>query len=148
MFDVNGTVVVVFGSFAVYMVVMNKLFFAPMLRVTEERQSLINGAINTAQDVLTKQDALTKDCEAKLRQAREQAQQQLQGVVGEARTNADAVKASAREKALSQVQEQSQQLDKAATQWYETIKTQENEFATLISDKITAAGAKTKSLVS
>ena len=49
MFEVNGTSLVVFGSFVVYMTVMNKLFFAPMFHVTQARQALIDEAIVRAQ---------------------------------------------------------------------------------------------------
>ena len=148
MFEVNGTSLVVFGSFAVYMTVMNKLFFAPMFHVTQARQALIDEAIVRAQKASDDFSQLTTRCEKKLKDAREKAHKTLQSTVDETRQKATDIKTQARNESSQHVLEQTQALDQAAQQCYDSLKSQQNEFVTLVADKVKASSSRSASLVS
>jgi F0F1-type ATP synthase membrane subunit b/b' len=148
MFEVNGTSLVVFGSFAVYMAVMNKLFFAPLFQVTQARQVLIDTALEKAQAASEKHAELTASCEQKLKDARERAHKTIQTVVDETRLKAAGIKTQARNEANDQVQKQTEALDQAASQCYESLKGQQDQFVSMLADKIKASSSRTASLVS
>ena len=141
MFEVNGTSIIVFGSFAVYMAVMNKLFFTPMFSVIQSRQALIEGAMTTAQSAAEHAAKTTKECEDKIRSTRETAQKNIQVVVDAARDQASGIKTSARETAIAQIESKTKELDHAAAQCYDALQNQKEDFVRLIAEKVSSRSA-------
>lgn len=138
MFELNGTSILVFGSFAVYMTVMNKLFFTPMFNVIQSRQALIEGAIATAQAAAEQNAKTTQECEEKIRATRDTAQKNIQVVVDAAREKASGIKAEARQEALTQIESKTQELDQAAIQCYDSLQNQKEDFVRLIAEKVSS----------
>ena len=147
MFELNGTSIIVFGSFAVYMAVMNKLFFTPMFNVTQSRQALIESAIVAAQVAIEHTAKTSKECEEKIRSTREIAQKNIQVIVDAARDQASGIKVSARQDAVTQIETKTQELDEAASNCYDSLQGQKADFVQLIAEKVSSHN-RSASLVS
>ncbi|EKE03891.1 MAG: hypothetical protein ACD_20C00134G0018 [uncultured bacterium] len=73
MLEINGTLIIVFISFLVFMVIMQKVFYAPIAEVRQERKNYIDKKLEHARSNREESDNITKDYESKITKARAKA---------------------------------------------------------------------------
>lgn len=73
--EFNGTFLATIVTFLVFVYVMNKILYAPILRIMEERENFINSNYKTAEENNTKSEALTEERKEKLDNAKDEARE-------------------------------------------------------------------------
>lgn len=68
--EFNGTFLATIISFLVFVFLMNKILYAPILNIMEERKNFVEGNYNTAKDNDEKSESLTKEKEEMLNNTR------------------------------------------------------------------------------
>lgn len=84
MFNFNLTIAIQMVSFLVFVFLMNRLFFRPIVRAIEARQAYLLEQQQKASESLKETESLQRDYEARLKQAREEAQAIVQAATAEA----------------------------------------------------------------
>ena len=79
--DFNGTFFVTIISFIVFVFLMNRILYKPVLGIMSERKSFIENNIANAVENNTKAEALTEEREEKLAVAREDAKEKYNEVL-------------------------------------------------------------------
>lgn len=74
MFNFNLTIAIQMVSFLVFVFLMSRIFFRPIVRAIEARQAYLLDQQQKAADSLKETEALQRDYEARLKKAREEAQ--------------------------------------------------------------------------
>lgn len=74
MFNFNLTIAIQMVSFLVFVFLMNRLFFRPVVRAIEARQTYLLDQQQKAADSLKETESLQRDYEARLAKARQEAQ--------------------------------------------------------------------------
>jgi F-type H+-transporting ATPase subunit b len=106
MFNFNLTIAIQMVSFLVFVFLMNRIFFRPIVRAIEARQAYLLTQQQKASESLKETESLQRDYEARLRKAREEAQ----AIVAQATAEAD----SQRREALAQASAQAAAVIEAA----------------------------------
>ncbi len=106
MFNFNLTIAIQMVSFLVFVFLMNRIFFRPIVRAIEARQAYLLEQQQKASESLKETESLQRDYEARLRKAREEAQ----AIVAQATAEAD----SRRREALAQASAQAAAVIEAA----------------------------------
>ena len=73
--EFNGTFLATIITFIMFVFVMNKILYAPILGIMEERESFINGNYKTANENNTKSEALKEEKNKKLDSAKNKARE-------------------------------------------------------------------------
>lgn len=71
--EFNGTFLVTIVSFLIFVFLMNKILYAPVLNIMEERKNFVEGNYKEASDNDSKSEALANEREEKLIGARDEA---------------------------------------------------------------------------
>ncbi len=71
--EFNGTFFVSIISFLVFVFIMNKMLYAPVHRIVDERNNFINGNYNKANENNAKAEELSADIDKKILEAKEDA---------------------------------------------------------------------------
>lgn len=149
MFSIDATFLVVFFSFLVFMLIMDAMFFKPILAVKNERENSIEAGKQAAEEAARKTAELSQTYENQLAEARRKAQQIIQEKRAWAKTNASQHLAKAREQAHSQIAQQTELLKAERDQVYASLQSQRDDYANAIIEKLsrrqthTTAGAST-----
>jgi len=77
LFDFNATLPLVGIQFIVLMVILNVIFFNPLLTTIKERNELILSNLSKASEILTKANILTTQYEQELTRIRKEAQLEI-----------------------------------------------------------------------
>jgi F-type H+-transporting ATPase subunit b len=97
----DGSLVVVFVLFMIFVFVVNRILFRPIGRVLDERQTLIEGSANEARAARRRYEARLAEYEATIRQARAEsyrrAEQERAAALDERRRMIEEAKQQARE---------------------------------------------------
>ena len=131
-FDFNATLPLMMLQFVVLMLVLNFLFYRPVISVLDERADYIRNSLTTASAYLLQADELTKKYEESLLNSRRQAQ----GIIRQAQQEAQNIVAinikEAQQEAQQLVEEASEQL---TIQKEQALKTLEDQ-VDILSDQI------------
>lgn len=84
MLNVNLTIVIQMVSFLVFAFLMNRILFRPIVKAIEARQAYLLQQQQQAADSLKETESLQRDYEARLKKAREEAQQIVAKATAEA----------------------------------------------------------------
>lgn len=71
--EFNATFIVTIITFIVFVLLMNKILYAPILNIMEERRNFVDGNYKVAEENTAKSNELTKEREDKLSEARGEA---------------------------------------------------------------------------
>lgn len=142
MFDFNGTLIIVFVSFFIYMLIMKPLFFDRLMAVLGERDLVISTAENKANDVAEKFKQLEIETQQKLSAAHQNAQSTIKDATNQARLQASEMKSKAEEKAKSHITHVVTTLHESTQQCYDQLAPQKNEWAQSILSRLKQANNK------
>ena len=103
--DIDLTVLIQFGLFALMALLATRLLFRPYLKMREERTAGIDGARHEAHELSAEADGRLVDYEAKLAAARDRALEEQRKIRAEAAAHQHDVTEKARSKSLAALEE-------------------------------------------
>ena len=136
LFDFNATLPLMAIQFILLTVVLTFVFYKPVGKLLEERETLISGNLTNASERLLKADALYQQYDEQLKDARKNAQ----GVISEAEKEAKEIVASeinqARKDAAGLIDKTNRELEAQKNIALEKLETQVDELSELIKEKL------------
>lgn len=134
--DIDGTLYIQLGIFLGLVVVLGPLLFKPWLAAQERRTAAVEGALAQSRSMRSEADALAKDYDERLEQAREQAH----GVRSDARRQEEAAQAvqlaAAREDASTTLQRERERIAAETAAAREALGSRVDELADIIANKL------------
>lgn len=141
MLSLDGTFLVIFVSFVIFMFLMNGLFFNPILNIKTERDNAIEEGRKASEEAASKVAGLTRECEQKLAEARQKAQQMIQEKREGAKSKANSHVSSARQQALTEVEQKSAALQSTREDIYRSLQPEKDALAQSIIEKLSGRQA-------
>ena len=102
--EFNGTFLVTIITFILFVILMNKMLYAPILAIMEDRKSLIDSNYKSAQENNEKSDELVADMESQLAEAREDARKRYNESVSEFKEQRSEIVADAQSSAKEELE--------------------------------------------
>jgi len=138
LFDFNATLPLMAIQFILLTVVLTFVFYKPVSKVLEERETSISSNLAEASDKLLKADELYKQYDEQLKTARSNAQ----SVIADSEKEAKEIVASeinqARQDAAKLIQQTNKELEAQKSLALEKLETQVDELSQLIKEKLLA----------
>lgn len=132
----DGSLVLVFILFILFVFVMNRILFRPIGRVLDERQTLTEGSANEARAARRRYEARLAEYEATIRQARAESYRRAElertAALEERRRLID----EAKEKARAEIERAKQQIAGQAVQARAALESETREIAQRISQTV------------
>lgn len=136
LFDFNATLPVMAIQFILLTVVLTFIFYKPVAKLLEERETSISKNLSEASDKLLKADDLYKKYDEQLKMARSNAQ----SIILESEKEAKEIVASevnqARQDAANLIQQTNNELEAQKSLALQKLETQVDELSQLIKDKL------------
>jgi F-type H+-transporting ATPase subunit b len=136
LFDFNATLPLMAIQFVLLTTILTFVFYKPVSKILEERETLISGNLATASERLLKADTLYQQYDEQLKEARKNAQ----SVILEAEKEAKGIVAleidQARKDAAKLIDKTNSELEAQKTLALEKLETQVDELSDLIKEKI------------
>jgi F-type H+-transporting ATPase subunit b len=136
LFDFNATLPIMALQFILLTVVLTFVFYKPVAKVIEDRDTMINNSLTEASAKLLKADQLYKQYDEQLKSARSSAQL----IIAESEREAKEVVAEeinkAKEDASKLIQQTNKELEAKKLLALQKLETQVDELSDLIKDKV------------
>jgi F-type H+-transporting ATPase subunit b len=136
LFDFNATLPLMAIQFVLLTTILTFVFYKPVSKILEERETLISGNLATASERLLKADTLYQQYDEQLKEARKNAQ----SVILEAEKEAKGIVAleidQARKDAAKLIDKTNSELEAQKTLALEKLETQVDELSELIKEKL------------
>lgn len=136
LFDFNATLPLMALQFVLLTTILTFIFYKPVAKVLEERETLISGNLATASERLIKADSLYEQYDEQLNAARKDAQ----NIILESEKEAKGIVAleidQARKDAARLIDKTNQELEAQKTLALEKLETQIEELSDLIKEKL------------
>ena len=136
LFDFNATLPLMAIQFVLLTVVLTFLFYKPVSKVIDERETYINGNLTQASEKLIKADELYKQYDEKLKEARVGAQAVIAQSEQEAKTVVADEISQARKDAANLIEQTNKELEAQKSLALEKLETQVDELSQLIKEKL------------
>jgi F-type H+-transporting ATPase subunit b len=140
-FDFNETLPLMALQFILLTVVLTFIFYKPVSKHLEERESYINGNLSEASDKLIKADELYKQYDEQLKTARLDAQAVVAASEKEAKEIVASEISQARTDAANLITQTNKELEAQKSLALEKLETQVDELSQLIKEKLLGKGA-------
>jgi F-type H+-transporting ATPase subunit b len=136
LFDFNATLPLMAIQFILLTVVLTFIFYKPVAKVLDERESYINGNLTQASDKLVKADELYKQYDEQLKTARVSAQQVIAASEKEAKDVVALEIDQARKDATNLIEKTNKELEAQKSLALQQLETQVDELSQLIKEKL------------
>jgi F0F1-type ATP synthase membrane subunit b/b' len=136
MFQIDGTLIVIFVSFLVFMGLMKVIFFDPIMTIKDTRDQTIETEQKAAEVAAMKKTQLSQEYDNQLVEARRKALQLVQEKREWAKKQAAERVSSVREKANQETEQQTTLLKESREKIYQSLQAQRDEFARSIIEKL------------
>jgi len=107
---IDWTLIVQAVNFLIFMVLINKFLFQPLLRLMEEREKELDGIYSEAEALKVKAEQLLKEVEETLAKAKEEAKKIIDAAVKEAREEKERIISQAQEEASVKVEKAKEEI--------------------------------------
>lgn len=138
MFAIDGTLLVIFFSFLIFMMVLRSLFFEPVAQIKKTRVAAVKTATQAAESAGHDRTTAAETYAARIREAQQQALLSVQAKREEARQKAASHVAQARSAALSRVESQTDALRGAQESAYAALESEKQGYVAAIIAKLSA----------
>ena len=101
--EFNATFFVSIISFLVFTYLMNKIFYAPISKITNERQGIISNLLTEADESKTQADKLLKERDEKLLKSSEESRKIIADKVEKANNRANVLTINAKNASVEQI---------------------------------------------
>lgn len=136
MFDFDATLPLMALQFILLAVILNAIFYKPLGKVLDERSEYIRANEQDAQEKLAKTEALTKEYELQLADARKQSQEILAAAQAEAQKIAAQNMAEAQGIAQTQKEAAAQEIEQEKAQAMQALEAQVDALSRQILEKL------------
>lgn len=136
MLEFNATFLVSMISFIVFIIIMNAIFYKPILGVIEEREKFINDHYNDAKNSKDKVQNLLEQKEKRLNETLSESKKIVSDKVNEANEKAKSVTDNAKADSANKIQSAKQELYAKEIQTADALKNNVKDLAETISSKI------------
>jgi F-type H+-transporting ATPase subunit b len=136
LFDFNATLPLMAIQFVLLTVVLTFIFYKPVSKVIDERETYINGNLTTASESLIKADELYKEYDEQLKTARVNAQAIIAQSEKEAKDTVALEIDQARKDATQLIERTNKELEAQKSVALEQLETQVDELSQLIKEKL------------
>ncbi len=134
--EFNATFLVSMFSFIVFVFLMNKLFYAPITKVIEEREKLMASNYDDAQKMNSKADGLLKERDEKLSSAESSARKTIAEKIQEFNLESKNVIKDAVEKSSSEIADKKQELKQEYSDAQTVLNSQIESLAKAVEAKV------------
>jgi F-type H+-transporting ATPase subunit b len=138
LFDFNATLPIMALQFILLTVVLTFVFYKPVAKVIEDRDTMINNNLTEASAKLLKADQLYKQYDEQLKSARSNAQLIIAESEKEAKEIVAEEISKAKEDASKLIQQTNKELEAQKALALQKLETQVDELSDLIKDKLLA----------
>ncbi len=107
---IDWTLIVQAVNFLIFMVLINKFLFQPLLGLMEEREKELGAVYSEAEALKLKAEEMLKEVEELLSRAREEAKKVIDAAVKEAREERERIIAQAQEEAAVKVEKAKEEI--------------------------------------
>ncbi|MBF2051791.1 F0F1 ATP synthase subunit B' [Leptolyngbya sp. 7M] len=139
MFDFDATLPLMAIQFLILMVLLNRLFFKPLMKTLDERDSYIRSNQVDAQERLAKAQRLIQQYEEELAASRREAQALVASAEEEAQKIAAQRLAEAQQEAQARREQAQQELDQQKAEAMQALEQQVDALSRQILDKVLGA---------
>ena len=136
LFDFNATLPLMALQFILLTVVLTFIFFKPVSKVIDERETYINGNLTTASEKLIKADELYNEYDEQLKTARVNAQAIIAKSEKEAKDTVALEITQARQDAATLIEKTNRELETQKSLALQQLETQVDELSQLIKEKL------------
>ena len=136
LFDFNATLPLMAIQFILLTVVLTFIFYKPVSKVIDERETYINGNLTTASEKLIKADELYKEYDEQLKTARVSAQAIIAQSEKEAKDIVAVEINQARQDATKLIERTNKDLETQKSLALQQLETQVDELSQLIKEKL------------
>ena len=134
--EFNATFLVTIVSFIVFVFLMNKILYEPMLRIVSERKAFVDGNLTEAEDNHKKAEEISAKKEERLQGARVDAKNKYSESVNGYKSQKDDIVKQAQEKAGEEFNQAYQNLVNVSNDTKEGLKGRMTELANDIVEKV------------
>lgn len=136
MLEFDGTILVAMISFVVFALVMNKIFYAPLWNIVEERKAFLDDNLSEAKRVKEKAQAILEDKEFKLKNAQKQARETISEGVEKSKNNKSDVINQAVQTSREKIDSEKEKLSQDEQEAKNVLKNNVLDLAKSISEKL------------
>ena len=134
--EFNATFLATIITFIIFVFLMNKVLYAPILNIIEQRKSYVNGNYETAKKNDEKSEKLVSKKEEKLLVAKNEAKEAYNETIGEFKTEKAKIITEAQEKAKVELENSKKELEKLSNETTESLKNSMTDLANDIVEKV------------
>ena len=134
--EFNGTFLATIISFIVFVLLMNKILYAPILNIMEQRKSFIDGNYNDVKKNEAKIEKLVQKKEEKLLEAKNEAKEIFNESVDEFKAQKDKIIEEAQITAQEEIEQSKIDLENVSNETKEALKGSMTDLANDIVEKV------------
>ena len=134
--EFNGTFFVTIISFLVFVFLMNKILYAPILSIMEARKSYINDNYNVAKENDVESDVLVAEKEDKIQQAKNEARQVYSDAIEDFKTQKAEIVSEAQHSAAEELSKSAISLEHLTNEAKAGLKNSMTDLANDIVEKV------------
>ena len=134
--EFNGTFLATIITFIAFVILMNKILYAPILGIMQKRREIIDDNYKSAQENDAKSAELTSEKEEKLADAKEEAREKYNEIVDEFKSQRTETVVNAQESAREEIQRSSIELENVSNEVKNNLKGSMTDLANDIVEKV------------
>ncbi len=134
--EFNATFFVTAISFIVFTFIMNKIFYAPLTKVIDEREEFINNAVTEAKDNTNQAENLLKNKEETLNATVEKTRKIITSAAEKANSDGDALTEEAKRQARLKIEDGKSSISKEKEAAQNELKSKVKDLAEIIASKV------------
>ncbi len=134
--EFNATFLATIITFVVFVILMNKVLYAPILSIMEERKAFIDNNYKEAEDNEARFAGLVEEKEEKLMQAKEDARDKYNRTLGEFKTQRTDKITSAQDFAKNELEQSKLELENVSNEVKNSLKGSMTDLANDIVEKV------------
>lgn len=134
--EFNATFLATIITFIVFVLLMNKILYAPILNIMEERKSFIDGNYKEASNNDAKFEELSREKDEKLQGAKDDAKERYNEALDKYKTLRNEIVAEAQENAREAIEQSNIELENVSNEVKQSLKASMTDLATDIVEKV------------
>lgn len=142
MLEFNATFLISMISFVVFIMIMDKIFYKPILKVINERQNFIDGNYGDAKNSKDNAESLLNEKDKRINDTLVKSKQIVSEKVDAANKESEELTADAKVKSQTEIQKAKEELKKEELSTKEALKSNVKDLAENISSKLLGTDVK------
>ena len=136
--EFNATFLATIITFIVFVMLMNKILYAPILSIMEERRAFIDGNYREAEDNDIRAQGLAEEKEEKLQEAKDEAKEKYTEIVDDFKSQRSDIVADAQNSAKEELERSKIELENVSNEVKNNLKGSMTDLANDIVEKVIA----------